>query len=535
MKKSFFFRRLFLLTLFAVISLTSQTRAAEFHVTDAAGFQNALNTAETNGQDDIIYLAAGTYHGGFPYSPPGTEHKSLTIRGEPGTSAEEIILDGQNSARVLDIYDMSEGSLVDLVIDGITVQNGYAPYHSGGIFAGMNQFNITITNCIIRNNRGASQGSGVLMENDSHTAGVLTLENNLISDNTVTEVSASSDGGGVLMWNSYGIHIIRNNIIARNTAQGTSSRGGGLWVGHSTPQVAHLIGNTIYGNQANEGGGIYLNFGEIVNVYNNIIYGNTASEGEDIYFRDVDISNGYNNNYSNMFGTWTASGNNLNTDPLFVDPANDDFRLQSASPMINAGTSSVPSPPGLPSTDYEGNPRVCGPALDIGAYETRQIYPDQGTIGTRIEIPGSGYGTRKNKVLLGTIPLKILEWNDNLIRASLTKVLTPGAYDITIQPKGSSSILLEDAFTVMAPEIESVNPTSGSAGDEITIYGSFFGMKKGKVRLGEKNCRVKTWTMDAVTGESEIHFVVPKGLAVGTHELRVTNGMGSDTSDFGVD
>jgi len=53
--------------------------------------------------------------------------------------------------------------------------------------------------------------------------------------------------------------------------------------------------------------------------------------------------------------------NSIVQDPLFVDPANDDFHLQSTSPCINAGTDV-----GL-AEDMEGNPVDYAP--DIGAYE----------------------------------------------------------------------------------------------------------------------------------------------------------------------
>jgi hypothetical protein len=38
--------------------------------------------------------------------------------------------------------------------------------------------------------------------------------------------------------------------------------------------------------------------------------------------------------------------------------------------------------------------------------------------------------------------------------------------------------------------------------------------------------------MDPVTGESEIRFLVPKGLAPGTNELKVINKVGEDTESF---
>jgi len=44
-----------------VFQIFGRVYAEEFHVTNATGLQNALTTAQNNGQDDVIYLAAGVY------------------------------------------------------------------------------------------------------------------------------------------------------------------------------------------------------------------------------------------------------------------------------------------------------------------------------------------------------------------------------------------------------------------------------------------------------------------------------------------
>lgn len=57
----------------------------------------------------------------------------------------------------------------------------------------------------------------------------------------------------------------------------------------------------------------------------------------------------------------------LNVDPLFVDAAGGDFRLQGASPAINTGRTDVNL---VGQRDFEGNPRWFGQAPDRGAFES---------------------------------------------------------------------------------------------------------------------------------------------------------------------
>src|SRR5262249_26451248 len=146
-----------------------------------------------------------------------------------------------------------------------------------------------------------------------------------------------------------------------------------------------IINNTISGNSASDqGGGFAVSlFADtaVLNIYNNIVFGNsgTATHGQDILVDpDADANQTpatvklFNNDFTefcfpgNLCDFATLLGGNqaanLSVDPLFVNAAGGDFHLQASSPVIDKGTSTAPS---LPSTDFDGNPRIFGPEPDM--------------------------------------------------------------------------------------------------------------------------------------------------------------------------
>jgi len=84
----------------------------------------------------------------------------------------------------------------------------------------------------------------------------------------------------------------------------------------------------------------------------------------------------------------------------------------------------------------------------------------------------------------------------------------------------------------MAPAILSVAPEGGYTGDTVTLQGKFLGKKKGKLTLGDKKCKLTSWTMDARTGLSEAKFVVPTKLDPGYYTLTLINKVGTSSIDF---
>jgi hypothetical protein len=86
----------------------------------------------------------------------------------------------------------------------------------------------------------------------------------------------------------------------------------------------------------------------------------------------------FNNDISSVYGSPDpASNNTINVDPSFVDAVNGDLHLRADSPMIDLGTDTNNILfGGMSASDLDGNDRVIGPAIDLGAYESDVLFRD---------------------------------------------------------------------------------------------------------------------------------------------------------------
>lgn len=229
-------------------------------------------------------------------------------------------------------------------------------------------------NILVKNNRldGAVGANG---RNDAaitiYTSGYLTIENNNITNNrTGIYIKAPINywGGGeslgliTVRYNLFSgmtgdaiaIHRAKNGRIYQNVI--LNSQAGITWFAFPDPTPTDYIvaNNTIYNTTV----GIYI---KPVNLYyinnknwNNIVSNSTnAINAEDSTCTAIDFEHNLyysfsafaSVNYTNYtFATWKSACSqdsvtpaSLNTNPLFVDAAGGNFRLQSASPARNAG------------------------------------------------------------------------------------------------------------------------------------------------------------------------------------------------------
>jgi subtilisin family serine protease len=183
------------------------------------------------------------------------------------------------------------------------------------------------------------------------------------------------------------------------------------------------------------------------------------------------------------------------------------------------------------------------------AFRVERVPPPGGCFFRRIlsfTIAGCNQWTEEGDAFIGPTACKVKTWTDTSIVCRVRKKLLPDTYDITIvpEPEGSAPpIVIEDVFTIRAPEIASIEPARATAGSKVKIYGRFFGRDIRKVRgrvflgsseAGETKCKVHRWRMKRTTGESKIKFIIPEELPPGTYDLIVENKIGRDTVAEGL-
>ncbi len=270
-----------------ILLSVGSANALEYHVTNASEFQATLATAATNGTDDIIMLAAGTYVGNFRYRT--SEANALTVKAEDGLAAGDVILDGDQKAYVF-MFDAGE-TAANLVLERVTVQNGRST-NGGGAYI-MTTGDVYVNECVVRNNEAISErghGGGIWISN---AVSVVFTSNN-ISGN-----SSSGGGGGAFVssssviltsntindnssYNAGGVHVVSSSVtFTSNTIIGNSSSdyGGGVFAySFSTT----FISNTIRENSSRFGGGVRVSArssSSSATFISNTINGNSSDHG----------------------------------------------------------------------------------------------------------------------------------------------------------------------------------------------------------------------------------------------------------------
>jgi hypothetical protein len=213
---------------------------------------------------------------------------------------------------------------------------------------------------------------------ESAIGGALSLDSCAVHiDRCKFEYNFGINGGGLYLIRSNDWDCsITNSLFANNIS---GHFGGGLAISDSSPLVANLtvVGNLSYGVNC---GGIFFYQQSSPVLWNCIVYGND----NDIPIEEpvqmwVWTYEDYAPEFHNclvQYGLENISGNEyiqvyencIDEDPLFADPDNEDYHLGAESPCIDAGAPATPETI-LTGLDLDGNPRVSGDRIDVGAYE----------------------------------------------------------------------------------------------------------------------------------------------------------------------
>ncbi len=226
----------------------------------------------------------------------------------------------------------------------------------------------TVIDSIVSENEAAGSGGGIYQRNDNGSGGVFVTRSE-ISRNRAGLYGGGIFGGSDCWWNSI---FVNDSAILANDAL---VEGGGMYLVDGCTK-ATLSASTIAGNSAPSGGGVVNSSGATTELHLTIVAGNLGSPGPDCY--GAFTSKGYNlvGDTSDCTITGDNTGNLLDVDPLFVDPAAGDYSLQPVSPGVDAGD------PGLlpAGSDVAGNPRLLDGNLDrsmvvdMGAYEFDHVH-----------------------------------------------------------------------------------------------------------------------------------------------------------------
>ena len=354
---------------------------AVFNVTTVQEFQNALTTAQANGQDDIINVSPGLYTPAstLTYGASASESNTLTIQC-PGGGA---VIDAGSvvSGTLRGMYIATSNTTANVTLDGLVFQNGRItnPDAGAGLLAWLRYGSLTVRNCVFKNNTANQflaqvNAAGAYLRIDN-SPGVLTVQNCVFTNNY-----ANGWGGGAEILPSYsGAAVLNNNLFVSNSAD---VYGGGAYI-YTVAGTVTLDNNTFTANRTGAGGsgggGAYIKLYSdtcALNLHNNILWGNTSGTGSggDIYVEDdgdgnlvgatVKVLNNDTNQFDVHVGNHLTLGFNTNANPLLTS----DYHLRAASPCIDAGTNLSWM---TNATDMDGQPRICNGCVDMGADEVR--------------------------------------------------------------------------------------------------------------------------------------------------------------------
>ncbi|MHC4911989.1 MAG: choice-of-anchor Q domain-containing protein [Planctomycetota bacterium] len=362
--------------LLAVVITNSAVAAVRYVPDHYPTIQAAVNACN-NG--DTVIVAPGKYTGSSNRDI-AFNGKAITVRSIDPTDPNVVnstVIDCNGQDRGF-VFEMGENA--DSTVSGLTITNGYA-FLGGGIYC-HNNSSPTIINCVIIGNSAVFGGAIACANSNTRP---------MISNCKITANSAVFGGGGIYC--NGASPEVRSCIITGNS----SIYGGAIY--------SHKAGNpvitncTISGNNAsNSAGGIYCSESSNLTISNIMLWGDTAPSASEVMVGNSGTGTSIQISYCDIQGpdenvvhepgcTVNWGPGNIDADPLFVNAAGGDYHLLEESPCIDAGDPAFVTGPD--ETDIDGEPRISGAKIDMGADELVVAIPAEVKITPKTLNPAS--------------------------------------------------------------------------------------------------------------------------------------------------
>lgn len=413
--------------------------------TNATGANNGLSWADayTDLQDALtnafanedIWVAAGTY---YPHASSRNTYFQLDkdnlkiYGGFDGTETQlsdrvfgsnETILSGDLNNNDINVSDFANNyantsrngdnsyhivniTANNILLDRLTISDAHnnlsATEQGGAIVKSFAVADLTIKNCIIKNNVSRNACAGLITEFNLNNASLtpaslivencqfvnnmsrwgagiysyirnntkvnITITNCLFDANLVDDLSASLlgfSGSAVWLRNVGNASSELNSILTGNTFVNNIDLGTDQSLNNSSRAIVALSKNTT---------AVGITSAQVANsvFWNNKTVGNAATRSiTDLYksplnsltvINSIDEANFNDNSIS-------SKTNTISSDPLFTDLVNGDYTLSALSPAIDTGNNSNV----FGSLDLLGNQRIFNTNVDMGAYEFSSV------------------------------------------------------------------------------------------------------------------------------------------------------------------
>ena len=282
--------------------LSGQTNIIDVNNGDVAGLISAINTANSDGVDDIINLATDVPAGTGVYTLSAVDNASNGLPVINTDSGHSVIIYGHGATIRRDsngnppsfrIFQVASSATVN--IDTLTISNGFVGDFGGGIY---NQGALTLNSCRLTGNSATglslTPGGGAVAYGAAiFNTGALVATDCFFIGNSVTGGNGHSgtsekggDGLGGAIYSAIGTlsvsrcTFINNSVTGGNHGSSGGKSGGGLGgaiynLATGTISDSAFSGNSAASPGSLSAGGAFSNYGTLL-VQNSTLDGNTA-------------------------------------------------------------------------------------------------------------------------------------------------------------------------------------------------------------------------------------------------------------------